>query len=240
MLTALTGAPARGARRAKTAGLWYTSYLPTRVDPDRLMSEQYAESLRRSGWLPSSAAQDPLPPLSLRPPASAFAEVEPWLEAHRDVQDGRTLAVFAGASSADKIWPPAAVAEAGCRAIEAGLVARVLLLEGPREQSLNDEIEGRLRSAGQPVVRSPLWKPVPFVAALQRIGPRAVLAGDTGPMHLAVAAQSAPVLALFRRPNRHFEPRPPHRVLYSPSSDTLASLSPTEVVDALAILPTEI
>lgn len=187
VLTALTGAPARiGFSRERSRELNWL-FTNRHVVPPRHavhVVDQYLALLEPLG-VPSRAPEFHVPD---RP--AAERRVEEWF-AEQGIGGGDVLvALNPGAAREDKRWPIAhfrTLAEQ----VAADLEARPLLLWGPGELPLAERIREGL-SAG-----SLLAPPtdLPELAALLR---RCALlvAGDTGPLHLA-AAVGTPCLGLF-------------------------------------------
>ncbi|TPW11392.1 MAG: heptosyltransferase I [bacterium] len=94
------------------------------------------------------------------------------------------------------------------------------MFQGPGEEELVRHLQSRVAVI---VPRLPIR---PFAAALTQL--RLMIAGDTGPMHVA-AAVGTPTLALFLTANHLVfgPPAPLNRTLYTPSG-----LSVEAVVDA--------
>lgn len=100
------------------------------------------------------------------------------------------VAISPGAGWRTKQWPPQFYARLADRIIrEAG--AQVLVLWGPGEQELAGEI---WRAAQEDLIVAPTTSVQELIEALRRCA--ALVAGDTGPLHLA-AALGVPCLALF-------------------------------------------
>jgi heptosyltransferase-2 len=102
------------------------------------------------------------------------------------------MAIGAGRAFANKTWPPHRWAGLAQRVMET-LGKEVLLLVGPGERDLGEEVRRRMKGAGAPTsgadhgVRE-------FAALLERCA--AVVSGDTLAMHLAIAVKTR-VVALF-------------------------------------------
>lgn len=106
---------------------------------------------------------------------------------------GPLLAVNPGAGWSSKRWPPAHYAAAAlelCR--QRGL--EPLILWGPGEEPLRDEITTRLREAGMEPVVAPPTK-VRELAVLISLA-SLFIGGDTGPSHMA-ALLGVPTIAIF-------------------------------------------
>ena len=119
------------------------------------------------------------------------------------------VAIHSGAGWANKAWPPRRWGEAARRIAEAtGLAIRVPA--GPGEESLAGEVAA---ASGGAATAEPAGS-LAALAALLR-GARLVLAGDTGPLHLAHAL-GVPVLAVLgpTDPRRHGPYGAPDRVVW--------------------------
>jgi lipopolysaccharide heptosyltransferase II len=104
------------------------------------------------------------------------------------------LAVHASGGRAIKQWPVDRFADAAS-VLAADMGASVVLTGGPEDEAVVGEMEARLRARGVPSLRVQGSTDLVLLGAiLQRC--RALLTGDTGPMHLA-AAVGTPVLAVF-------------------------------------------
>ncbi|MHC4550115.1 MAG: glycosyltransferase family 9 protein [Planctomycetota bacterium] len=106
--------------------------------------------------------------------------------------DHRGVVLHPGTSAfgAFKRWPPASYAALGDRLAER-LDAPVLVTAGPAERGHAEEVRRRMRRAARIVEPADLSALVDLLA-----GARLVVAGDTGPAHLA-AALEVPTVALF-------------------------------------------
>jgi heptosyltransferase-1 len=233
LLALLSGSPVRVRRRGRALGACYTFEAPP-LAPDRPLAEQHVELLALGGLVPRDAQ---VPPLRLVPAEASEAEADAWLAGAGLAGRGdATLALFVGASRPEKRWP----LESFARLVEHTLAARreaiAVAFGGPQEGPALAELQARLGALAPRLRITPPFLPLPFVAALQRLRPVAFVSADTGPLHLAVASGATRVVGLFRHPNPHFEPGPPHRVLIAPSGD-LARIGVEEVwaaIDAVA------
>ncbi len=119
-----------------------------------------------------------------------FAGAEPWPE------HGFAL-IHPGAGWGNKVYPPARWGEVARRLGAHGLAVKVAV--APGEERLAAAVEAASAGAAEPVAAPDL----PTLARLLR-GAGIVLAGDTGPLHLAHAL-GTPVLALLgpTDPARH-------------------------------------
>ena len=119
------------------------------------------------------------------------------------------VAIHPGAGWANKAWPAARWGETARRvAAASGLAVRVPV--GPGEEALAAEVAA---ASGGAAVAEPAGS-LPALAALLR-GARLVLAGDTGPLHLAHAL-GTPVLAVLgpTDPRRHGPYGAPDRAVW--------------------------
>jgi heptosyltransferase-2 len=106
----------------------------------------------------------------------------------------QVIAIAPGASHATKRWPVHHWIALSRRLTEQG--NDVVVIGGPMDQAAATEIAGAIDPAGIPgAVENAAGLDVPTTAALLRRC-RALVAGDTGQMHLATAV-GTPVLALF-------------------------------------------
>lgn len=108
---------------------------------------------------------------------------------------GKVLLVHPGSRSPSRIWPSDRFA-AVCDRVQDELGAQVVLVGGPAETSLLDEIRGKARTHILEIKDPP---PLAKLAALARVS-TAVLCHDSGPMHVA-AAVGTPVAALYGSQN---------------------------------------
>jgi lipopolysaccharide heptosyltransferase I len=107
-------------------------------------------------------------------------------------QDHRSIVLHPGTSrfGAFKRWPPASYAALGDRLAER-LRAKVLLTAGPGERAEAEAVARALRAPAEIAEPAGLQALVDVLA-----GARLVVAGDTGPAHLA-AALGVPTVSLF-------------------------------------------
>ncbi|GAA4931913.1 glycosyltransferase family 9 protein [Streptomyces coeruleoprunus] len=151
------------------------------------------------------------------------------------------VVVHPGADSAARRWPPERYAEV-VRALR-GRGKRVVLTGGPGEDALLDRVAGPARLDPHDVLRGGL--PYERLAALCA-GAAAVVSGDTGIAHLAVA-YGAPSVTLFGPVPPHLWGPPPghrHIALWHPGppgdphgaapDPQLLHITPDEVLTALA------
>ena len=228
LLTAATRAPRRIGFAPpflrERASAMFTN---ERVEPPpaaRHVVEQYLSLLTPLG-IPSG-------PIEFRLPIDADAEgrVERFL-ADAGIKPHDALVVLnAGAGRADKRWPVTHHA-ALVRGLSAHAGARVVTLWGPGEEddarAIADAAPGAL-----PAPATSLHE----LAALVRRA-RLVVAGDTGPLHIA-AAVGTPCLGLYgpTSPDRNGPYGHPHRALTAPDR-RLPSLPPeTALATARAML----
>lgn len=185
ILAALSGAPRRiGFERAwareEGAAMFYTE----RVTPaGRHVSELNYSLAEHAGALCPAAPDYPL-----RVPAGGAASVRARL--HDLGVAGDFVVVGPAASWRAKCWPPERFG-ALCRELEARGGARVVLIQGPGEKAVVDEV---LRAAApvRPAVLAPTIEELMGLLAHARY----VVAVDSGPLHLA-AALGTPVVGLF-------------------------------------------
>jgi len=170
---------ARPWRRERLAGLAYTATLPGSSDRRHVVASNL-ELVRAVGATP---------PLELPHPDGRWL-----LERIADRPSPVTgqppyVALLPGAGRADKLLPVEGLAEAARRAVAAGYAVHVLW--GPGEDERASEV---VAVAGEGTVLAP---PTDLAGLVQVLaGARAVVGGDTGPVHLA-ASFGVPVLAVF-------------------------------------------
>ena len=189
ILSALSGAPRRiGFDRAwareEGAAMFYTE----RVTPvGRHVSELNYSLAERAGAARPESSEYPL-----RVPAGGAASVRSRLHDLGIV--GEYLVIGPAASWRAKCWPPDRFGVL-CRELEAraalGAGARVVVIQGPGEKSVVDEV---LRAAAPvcPAVIAPTIEELMGLVAHARY----MVAADSGPLHLA-AAMGTPVVGLY-------------------------------------------
>ncbi len=214
-LTRLTGAPERvGFRNARELGwMFYTRRVrvPDRemhaVDRYLLVAHELGLAIERPVRFNVHVSDD----------ARAFARE--WFTAN---SGGRpVVAMLPGSQWPSKRWPAEHFAALATRLEDQG--ARVVLLGGPGDVALVERIRGMMiRPAESLAGRTTIPQ---LTAVLERAS--AVVANDSGPMHLAVALER-PVVALFG-------PTSPERtgpyvdvagVAQPPSAGVVSSVSP--------------
>lgn len=229
VLTAYTGAPVRiGFARARCREPLSALFTNRHVTPPaeaRHVVEQYLALLA------------PLGLTGVRPefhvPARPAAErrMDEFLAERGVKADTRLCALNPGAGRADKRWPVSHFRTLAERlATEAG--ARVLVLWGPDEAHVARAIAADLPS--RPLLAPPT--DLDELTALLRRA-RLVVAGDTGPLHLA-AALGTPALGLFgpTRAERNGPWGPRCRGLQSPDGTMLGLGPDAAFVAALPLL----
>jgi heptosyltransferase-1 len=176
-----------------------------------------------------------LGPLGLRAGAPEFRlpswpaagrRVDQWLAERSLKPADRLVIVNPGAGRPDKLWPTAAF-RAVAAALAAEAAAHVLVSWGPGERARAEAIAGGLA----PGVSLAPPTDLPELAALFRRA-SLVVAGDTGPLHLA-AAVGVSCLGLFGPTDavRSGPYGPRGRALQSPDR-TMAGLDPATVIAA--------
>jgi ADP-heptose:LPS heptosyltransferase len=228
VLTWLSGAPIRtGVFRPGRLGAWcYTHGVPADQAQRLSMRELHVRTLHAAGLIPEPVAAPVAFRFSDAERAAATAGIA-GLKA-----GGPVLALFVGASSASKCWPPQRFAAAATALLEAGTAGRVVIFDGPQERDASAETADRLARFGDRVVVTPVLKILPLAAALAELRPRLFLAADTGPTHLAATIGAERVVALFSPHNRRFAPDPPHRIVVAPEGGAPADIAVDAVVDA--------
>ncbi|PWB74900.1 MAG: lipopolysaccharide heptosyltransferase I [Holophagae bacterium] len=170
---------ARPWRRERLAGLAYTATLPGSRDQRHVVASNL-ELVRAVGAAPPAELPRPdarwlLDRIADRP--SPVAGQPPY------------VALLPGAGRADKLLPVEGLAAAARRAVAAGYA--VLVVWGPGEDERASEV---VALAGTGTALAP---PTDLAGLVQVLaGARAVVGGDTGPVHLA-ASLGVPVLAAF-------------------------------------------
>jgi ADP-heptose:LPS heptosyltransferase len=139
--------------------------------------------------------------ISLDPAAKAY--VEEMIRAAGFTNDGPLIAVQAGASQAKRQWSPARFVEM-VNILVKEYKARVILTGSPRELDIVNPI---LKGCESPNVFSAVGKTsIPQLAALLSAC-KVLVTGDTGPMHISVAA-GTPVVSMFLASAYGFETGP--------------------------------
>jgi len=162
-------------------------------------------------------------------PSSATAEtrIDEWLAA-AGIKPRRRLAILnPGAGRADKRWPIGHFATLARRMVDDG-GAQVVITFGPGEEDLARGIASATTAAGPGVTLAPPTDLDTLLALLRRAS--VVVAGDTGPLHLA-AALGTPCVGLFGPTSaaRNGPYGDAHRTLSSPDR-TMASLTAESVL----------
>jgi len=164
-----------------------------------------------------------------RLPSSATADVrvDEWLAA-TGIKPRRGLAVLnPGAGRADKRWPVGHFATLARRLVDDG-GAQVVITWGPGEEDLARGIASAGAAAGPGVALAPATDLDMLLALLRRAS--VVVAGDTGPLHLA-AALGTPCVGLFGPTSaaRNGPYGDAHRTLTG-ADRTMAGLAPSAVL----------
>ncbi len=188
LLTAYTGAPLRigfaFSHCRERLNVLFTNH---RVKPPRHavhVVEQYLSLLEPLG------VRDEAPAFLLPSDAEAERRIDEFLAAEGVKPRDRLVALNPGAGRPAKRWPVDHFARVAERlAVEAGV--RVLLLWGPDE-------EGMARAIATRTTSRPVLAPATSIPELCALLRRAALmvAGDTGPLHLA-AALGTPCVGLY-------------------------------------------
>lgn len=210
------------------------------LGPDRLLAfaapdgpQWYAEEHERDRWcrfltwygIPADPGDLRLPPPAVPSPAPGAVVVHP------------------GAGSPARCWPVERYAAVAAELRRAG--RHVVATGGPREDELLARLAKLARLPDSDVYGSP---PLERLAALVA-GASAVVSGDTGVAHLAVACGTPSVTLFGPVPPSRWGPPPleHHRVLWHPGppgdphglspDPLLVRIRPEEVLDALSRLP---
>ena len=186
LVTAATGAPVRvgfaaGFRRERLNGL-FTNRHVTPPPSARHVVDQYLALLEPLGVAPGRVA------FTLPTRDTAEARVDEFFAEAGLKPHGRVVVLNPGAGRPAKRWPVDRFAELAAR-LGREASARVLVLWGPGEEA-----------AAQTIARAPaaVLAPATDVETLMAVMRRAsvVVAGDTGPLHVA-AAVGAPCVGLY-------------------------------------------
>ena len=224
LLTACTGAPLRvgfslGHVREPLSAL-FTNRRVTPPPAAVHVVEQYLALLEPLG------VADRRPVFHIPVNRDAEQRIDTFLTEHGVKARDKLVALNPGAGRPEKRWPVAHWKRLADRlALEDGL--RPLLLWGPGEEALAEAVSQGLSTR-------PLHAPPTTLHELAELLRRVelIVAGDTGPLHLA-AAMGTPCLGLYGpTPAERNGPYGPHcRVLRS-SDGTMASLRPDAVLSA--------
>jgi lipopolysaccharide heptosyltransferase I len=185
----------KSAALARAAGAWQTIGFPRGHLREPIARVFYSDT-------PDPGAQTHvvfknlalLAPLGIRGPHAVFpiaAPVTPLVEsiADRHAAPGYVL-LNPGAGWPNKRWPPARFGEVASALAEASGL-RSIVLWGPGEEALAAQVVSA--SDGTAEVSPPTTVPELFGIARNA---RLMIAGDTGPLHIA-AAMGTPIVALF-------------------------------------------
>jgi ADP-heptose:LPS heptosyltransferase len=159
--------------------------------------------------------------------SAAETRIDEWLAAS-GIKPRRRLAILnPGAGRADKRWPIGRFATLARRLVDDGS-AQVVVTWGPGEEDLARGIASAAAAAGPGVTLAPATDLDTLLALLRRAS--VVVAGDTGPLHLA-AALGTPCVGLFGPTSaaRNGPYGEAHRTLVSPDR-TMASLTAESVL----------
>ncbi len=133
--------------------------------------------------------------IRLRPREEDLAFARELLQSKIEDPKSKILLIHPGSRSEFRLWPPERFG-AVCDRLYSELKARTVLLAGPGEGDLLDQIARHARSEPA-VIKAPLT--VPQMAALMSLFP-VMLCHDSGPMHLAAGA-GVRVVALYGSQN---------------------------------------
>jgi lipopolysaccharide heptosyltransferase I len=188
VLTAATGAPLRiGFAAAECRERLNCLFTNRRVAPGAHRAhvvKQYLSLLDPLGIAPGA------PEFVLPPRPKAARRMEDFLAMHGVKDTDLLVAINPGAGRADKRWPLAHFTALADR-LAAECAARILLLWGPNEAPMAHAIRNGLSG---PAILAPPTDLDELTALLDRA--TLVVAGDTGPLHLA-AALGTPCLGLY-------------------------------------------
>lgn len=199
-------------QRLGPSGRWYsalyTRRLPIRRSRgDRHESEWNLDYARALGW------EGPSPEPRLHPGPRALRQARAWLRRRGPQGKGPLLVLHPGSKGSALDWPPQRYAALG-DLLRRRHGLRLLLTGGPGDEAAVEACRRELPGAALCVGALEL----PAFAALLGQA-RLMVAGSTGPLHLA-AAQGVPVLGLY----------PPHRPMaalrWAPRGSPRAVLTP--------------
>ena len=234
IITRLTGAPLRvGFAAARCKERLSALFTNRHVLPPPTATHVVEQNLALLGGL---GIRTGVPEFLIPPRPEAQRRMDEFLAEAGWKPGDRLVALNPGAGQPGKQWAPERFAAVGERlGSEAG--ARVLLLWGPAESHLARQIALGMRGPGRAAGRPLLAPPTDLdelAALLRRV--RLMVAGDTGPLHLA-AALCTPALGLFGPTSavRNGPYGPRCRALQSPDG-TMGGLAPEIVAAAAAAL----
>lgn len=127
-------------------------------------------------------------PAQIHSTPGEIAWAEEWLKEQGVI--GKPVFIHPGTRSEARRWPTERFAEIAKRLVEQG--TSVVLLGGPGDETFTQQIQ---QAAGNAILTAPSGFSLRQVLALFHQG-KALLAHDSGPMHLAIAT-GLPVIALF-------------------------------------------
>jgi len=185
LLAAFSGAPRRigfGHAWAREAGA--AMFYSERVVP----TGRHVAELNYSLAEQAGASRPPVPEYPLRVPAGGAASIRARL--HDLGISGEYVVVGPGGSWRAKCWPAERYGEL-CRELERKCGVRVIVIHGPGEKSLADEVARAADPARPMVLATTIEELMGLVAHA-----RCLVAADSGPLHLA-AALGTPVVGLY-------------------------------------------
>ena len=165
---------------------WFTTH---QIAPSREavhIVDQNLALLEPLGLGPLGEARFPLPPY-----AAAQERADEWLQAHGMTGPARVVLLPSTRGRA-KLWPADRYRQLAQRLIAAHPDVQILILGGPDEQALLDDVRAGL-PPDRAVTAAP--GPIPELVGLIRRA-HLTIGNDTGPLHVA-AASSVPALGLF-------------------------------------------
>ncbi len=185
VLAALSGAARRigfdrSWAREQGAAMFYTE----RVVP----SGRHVAELNYSLGEQAGAMRPTVPEYPLRVPAGGAASIRSRL--HDLGITGEYIVVGPGASWRAKCWPPEHYGEF-CREFEAKNKMPIVLIQGPGEKSIAEQVMSAAAPAKPAVIAGTIEELMGLFAHA-----RCLVAADSGPLHLA-AALGTPVVGLF-------------------------------------------
>jgi ADP-heptose:LPS heptosyltransferase len=187
---------------------------PSAQHESRPITDYYLRALEPLG-VPQSSRE-----VRLEPAAEEVAAIRRFVGANP-----RVLLVHPGSRSPMRIWPALHFAEVIDYAQDE-LDAQVVLVGGPTDQPVVDEIRAKVRTH---LMTLPGALPIGRFAALARVS-TAMLCHDSGPMHVA-AAVGTPVIAIYGSQNATlFRPVGEAHTLLQPPLPCVTCVAPDRCV----------
>jgi ADP-heptose:LPS heptosyltransferase len=163
---------------------------------------------------------------SVEPDAADGAKADEYLAAMGGQGTSR-IGLFLGAGHPARVWPAAKFAAVARALSNEG--CRILVFLGPEERHLRDGLGPVFGDSAGVVPEMPLTQ---FFAMLSRL--ELLVAGDTGPMHLAALAGTGVVLLSEVNTTQRYRPRSPKLEVIE--DRPFRDITPEVVIDAVARL----